>query len=173
MSHFETVAENENAVVTDIDVNIDGVQFIVRVAGVCIEDQQVLLNRFVSRNFWFLPGGRCAIQETSRDTLRREMQEELSVSVDLGRLLWIDENFFELDGRPYHELALYYEMRMPAANACSDKQKVYRSVTDFGENSVFQWFRLENVSDIELMPPFLQDGLLHLPDEIQHMDHRR
>ncbi len=51
--------------------------------------------------------------ETSAETLQREMVEELGVAVEVGRLLWVVENFFDFEKRHWHELGFYYLMTVP------------------------------------------------------------
>ena len=38
------------------------------------------------------------------------MQEELGVEAVVGPLLWIVENFFDYEGKAWHELGFYYRM---------------------------------------------------------------
>jgi hypothetical protein len=89
------------------------VRFTYRVAGVAIRDGKVLAQKSVEGSYCFLPGGRAELRETAGETLRREMQEELHVDVAVGRLLWVVENFFELGGKAFHELGLYFSMTFP------------------------------------------------------------
>ena len=77
--------------VPDVCWNTEHGRFNYRVGGVCIERQRVLLNQEVGTDYWFLPGGRCQLMEPAADTLRREMREELEVTVRVGRMLWIVE----------------------------------------------------------------------------------
>lgn len=71
-----------------------------RVAGICIVDEHVLLQSDAQIDYWVLPGGRPLLLESSRDALRREMREEIDAEVEVGRLLWTIEDFFEFDRGP-------------------------------------------------------------------------
>ena len=42
--------------------------------------------------------------ENSKDAIVREMQEEIGARVNVHRLLWVVENFFEYNARSFHEL---------------------------------------------------------------------
>jgi ADP-ribose pyrophosphatase YjhB (NUDIX family) len=55
-----------------------------------------------------LPGGRVEALETTSDALRREMKEEIGQTIEVGRLLWVVENFFNLQGTPYHEFKVTF-----------------------------------------------------------------
>src|SRR3954462_14454364 len=87
-----------------------------RVAGVCRHDGHVLLHRGELEEFWSLPGGRVEFRETSSSGLEREMRGAVGVDVEVGRLLWVMENFFSHAGRRFHELGFYYEMHLPASS---------------------------------------------------------
>jgi 8-oxo-dGTP diphosphatase len=54
-----------------------------KVAWILIEDGRVLSTRSVGKDVWYLPGGKREPGETDLETLRREIDEELSVDVDV------------------------------------------------------------------------------------------
>ncbi|MEV1329753.1 NUDIX domain-containing protein [Micromonospora costi] len=53
-----------------------------KVAWILLVDGRILSTRSRGRDVWYLPGGKREPGETDRDTLRREVAEELSVEVD-------------------------------------------------------------------------------------------
>ena len=63
-----------------------------------VHDGMVLLHRAGSEPFWTLPGAEARWAKRRNRRVRREMQEELSIEVDVLRLLWLVENFFDYDG---------------------------------------------------------------------------
>src|SRR5689334_20866446 len=88
-------------------------RFNYRVVGVAIHDGRVLLHQGEGESFWTLPGGRAELGESAEQTLQREMREELEIEIEIVRLLWVVENFFRFDQKNYHELSLYFLMRLP------------------------------------------------------------
>ncbi|MET8121978.1 NUDIX domain-containing protein [Micromonospora sp. NPDC005189] len=54
-----------------------------KVAWILIEDGRVLSTRSRDKDVWYLPGGKREPGETDLETLRREIDEELSVEVDV------------------------------------------------------------------------------------------
>jgi ADP-ribose pyrophosphatase YjhB (NUDIX family) len=88
-----------------------------RVAGVCIHDGHVLLHRDDKDVFWVMPGGRPRLFESSLDALVREMKEEITTHVEVLRLLWVVENFFEYIGERMHEISYYCQMLLPEESA--------------------------------------------------------
>jgi ADP-ribose pyrophosphatase YjhB (NUDIX family) len=122
--------------------------------------------------FWTLPGGRAEIGEAAEHTIRREMREELSTDVEVLRLLWFVENFFDYDGLSYHEIALYFLIRFPL-----DSRPLALSAfkaTDGDTRLQFRWFPLqeETLANLPLLPSFLATGLRQLPTSVTHVVHR-
>ena len=143
-------------------------RFNYRVAGIALDGDRVLLQR--ARDFWFLPGGRCELLESSEETLRREMCEELGVVAHVERLLWVVETFFRHDGMSYHELGFYFLMHLPHDPALpwGDGPFVGRE----GVDSVFRWHYLDRLEQAPLYPNFLWRGLQSLPATPQHIVHK-
>ncbi|MEU7799188.1 NUDIX domain-containing protein [Micromonospora arborensis] len=54
-----------------------------KVAWILIEDGRVLSTRSSGKDVWYLPGGKREPGETDLETLHREIDEELSVDVDV------------------------------------------------------------------------------------------
>jgi len=54
-----------------------------KVAWTLIEDGRVLSTRSQGKDVWYLPGGKREPGESDLETLRREIDEELSVEVDV------------------------------------------------------------------------------------------
>jgi len=150
----------------------DGYCFNYRVAAVAIHDQRILLHRADYDSFWTLPGGRAELGESAEDTIRREMREEISTDVNVRRLLWLVENFFEYDGLKYHEVALYFLTDFPAESRPLT-QSTFES-RDGETRLTFQWFPIERdaLAALPLVPSFLPAGLQDLPASVTHVVHR-
>ncbi len=133
-----------------------GVQFNMRLVAVMIEGDRVLVHRAVPENFWSLPGGRAELLETAREGLAREMMEELDTKVEVGRLLWVVENFFEYGGTPFHELAFYFLVTIPPGSVLTRKDTF--SGHEEGIELTFLWVNLGDLDSMTLYPSFFQDS---------------
>lgn len=149
----------------------DNAQFNYRIVGVVIHDGRVLLNSVEGWGFWFLPGGRAEMMEPARETLRREMREELGTDVEVERLLWIVENFFKFDGQNFHETGLYFLMSLPPDSPLYKREGPFAGKEEHVA-LVFQWFRLDELPQIRLYPGFLPQALQSLPATTQHIVHK-
>lgn len=150
----------------------EGGRFNLRVAGVVVQDGHVLLHRAVSDPFWALPGGRVEMLETATEALCREMQEELLIDVEAGRLLWVVENYFTYGARRFHEIGLYFLMSLRDPAAYPLGPEPWDGQEDGGTPLVFQWFPLEELAGVDVRPSFLVDVLAKLPDAPVHLVHR-
>jgi 8-oxo-dGTP pyrophosphatase MutT (NUDIX family) len=143
--------------------------FQMRIAGLGFRNGHVLVHRAVHEPFWTFPGGRAEIGETSEETLRREMIEELGATVQVGRLLWVVENFFHYEGRDWHEFGLYYLMDLPEAFPFHPTDIVYR-VIDTHELE-FKWAPATRnaLKSLDIPPYFIAEEIENLPQTPRHL----
>lgn len=150
-----------------IEFDRDGVRFVHRAVAVMTDGARVLLHRAICDDFWAMPGGHVEMGEATPATLRREMREELSVEVTVGRLLWVIENFFLYNGIRHHELGLYFHTQLPPDSPLL-RQETFDG-DEQGLRLIFRWFALRELADITLYPEFLKIGLRRLPDAPCHV----
>ncbi|HLZ63569.1 MAG TPA: NUDIX hydrolase [Ktedonosporobacter sp.] len=148
----------------------DNLRFSYRIAGVAIRDGKVLVQQPEKGGYYFLPGGRAELQEPARETLRREMQEELHVDVTIGRLLWVVENFFEFGGKEFHELGMYFLMIFPEDSPVYDTSKTF-ALQEGSHAFVLLWHSLDDLGTVPIYPSFLETALQSLPDGTEHIVH--
>lgn len=141
-----------------ISFDSEGTRFNYRVGGIIIEDGSVLLNRGEQEEFWYVPGGRVEIGETASDALGRELREELGCEADVGRLLWMAENFFETDGTAWHEIGMYFAASLPE-DAAGLRAEQFERREDSGIRLTFRWIALNELERETILPRFLVKGL--------------
>src|SRR5258708_2028933 len=74
------------------------------------------LAQFCSMRRVCLPEVSSALAESKVPTCHeRDRVEQLGVRPRVGRLLWIIESFFALEGKRYHEFGLYFLIALPAS----------------------------------------------------------
>lgn len=151
-----------------ISINCEEKVFSFRVAGILIHNNKILLQKAIKPGAWVLPGGRSEINETSEETLIREMKEEIGVDINIKRLVWIIENFNAYGTEGLHELGFYY-----LGQLCSNCN--LHNIQDEFEGSessiklIFKWFEINDIDKLDIYPLFLKSHLKRLPDTIQHV----
>lgn len=143
--------------------------FKVRAAAVIVRDGRVLMHRAIGQDGWYLPGGTGEHGETARETLVRELREELGVDADVRRLLWVAEHFFETPNRRWHQLTWFHEAALPA-----DCDAVRRETWEAQEPDglvVFRWIPFDELAALRHAPGFLAASIRDLPREPRHLVH--
>ena len=143
--------------------------FQMRIAGLGFRDGHVLVHRAVHETFWTFPGGRAEVGETSEETLKREMVEELGAEVKVGRLLWAVENFFRYEERDWHELGFYYLMELPESFPFHSTDIVHR-IVDTHELE-FKWVKAtrDSLKALDIPPYFIAGEIEDLPMSPKHV----
>lgn len=157
-----------------INFKKDGVIFNYRVAGVSIHNGKILFHRkengSLNENVWTLPGGRVELAEDSATSLAREYLEEMSCSVEVGRLLWFIENFFEHKGEYFHEVLPIYIVEIPKDSDYLDQEEFYGVEGD--KKLIFRWMPLDEVMDMEIYPLCLREILDKIPENTERIVNR-
>lgn len=140
-----------------------------RVAGLAIHQNKVLIHRMKTQDFWSLPGGRVEMQQDTIATLKREFQEELEETIEVERLLWVAESFFEHKGRAVHEICFYYKINFQENAQVLDQHEPFERLEIDGEFLVFKWIPLEKLKVCDFYPIFIRNNILKLPHQVQHI----
>ncbi|MGK8209071.1 NUDIX hydrolase [Burkholderia cenocepacia] len=148
-------------------------RFNLRAAAVIVQREYVLLHRGDGDDFWSLPGGRVEPGEAAADTIVREMHEEVGARVRAGKMLCIAENFYDWDGRRYHEIGLYFDASLEAGSPLLDVTATHRGAEP-DKGLTFAWFARDRLADIDVQPAFLRELLntdrVALAHVVQHDD---
>ena len=154
--------------------NPDG-KFVYRAAAVILRGPEVLLHTWETEDFWCLPGGRMEMHEPGAECVRREIFEEMDLDpatdVRVGRCVWVMDNLYEHRGTRYHECGLYFEAFLPADSHPMQGKGFIGHEWDDSELT-FQWFPIESLEKVNLLPSFLRTGLQRLPDCTEYVLHR-
>lgn len=143
-------------------------KFNFRVAGIVMDAGRVLLHKAGQDDFWNLPGGRVEMNEATEAAIVREMMEELGIHVEVQRLAFVNEDFFDYNGLMFHEIGFYYIIALPEAHKLYSEIEV-KGLEDNGKLT-FRWFSLDELEHMEVYPVFLKKKLHNLRDvkSIQH-----
>lgn len=156
---------------TDITYKTDEGHFYFRAVALILSDNKLLIARDEHAEYYYLPGGKVRLNESTQDAIRRELSEELNIQAEIGRLVWVTENFFleDVSRERYHEIAFYYM-------ADISKTDLFQRGTSFtmiedGCPFYFEWVAVDQVKDLYIYPEFLKDRITQLPDTTEHIIH--
>ncbi len=126
-------------------------RFEIIVRAIIEVDDKVLFQRNVEEDEFALPGGHIEQGETMKQSLIRELEEETGLKIFVGRLVYINENYFEQAGEDVHEIGFYF-----LASVIGDVPGTIESK----EGHIDFWFL--DMMDIEkkaVLPSFLRTEL--------------
>jgi 8-oxo-dGTP pyrophosphatase MutT (NUDIX family) len=154
-----------------ISIDIASHRFQLRAAAIVRRGEEVLLHRAERDPFWALPGGRVEAGEAAPQAVVRELREELGVEASCGELLIVVENFFDYDGRAYHELGLCFETRLaPGSGLLEARGPVLGREGD--ATLIFEWFDRARLRAADVRPAFLAGALADPAPGLRHVVHR-
>lgn len=149
----------------DITFETRGGKFKYRVCAVIIDRNRILAMRDERSPYFYLPGGRVKLGETAEHAVLREVREELNITAEIIRPLWLNQAFFtqDVDGLNYHELCLYFLMDVSGTGLASRGEAF--SLREGRHTYQYEWLEFERLKNEYFYPLFLKENIFCLPDE--------
>jgi 8-oxo-dGTP pyrophosphatase MutT (NUDIX family) len=121
--------------------------------GVCIADGKLLMCHTKGARNTYLPGGHIECHESAKESLCREIKEELGKKAITGRFLGAVEHTFKRHGKRYCEINLLFDLKIkgidPSENPCSCEDHIE-----------FWWEPLKKIARSKLEPSVLRKVLM-------------
>lgn len=155
---------------SDLLFKTDNFVFSFRLAGILVMEGKVLLQRTLDDPGYAFPGGHAAFSETNAETLIREFKEEIAADIVVGDLKWVAEIFFPWQGKPCHQICLFYCIdllvpdQIPLEGSFIAKESFDGKTFDLE----FSWISINEIDSILLYPPVAKKLLLELDGDVQH-----
>ncbi len=149
----------------DICVMLDGYKFNYRVAAIIKKDDKILLHKSKKDDFYAIPGGRVKVGESSIKTLKREFMEETGKNINVKNFIGLVENFFEYNGKKYHEIMFLFNVEFVDNNLYNGEKII--GLEDNGKIE-FIWKDINELEKLDVRPVFLKEKLLK-SEEIGHI----
>ena len=141
----------------DITIDVDDYKLNVRAAGVMIHNGKILVHRNVNSDHYALIGGRVEIGESSDNTIKREIKEELGKDIEITGYISTIENFFEMKGSKYHEKMFVHKIEFTNEE---DKKIEYIMKNVEGKDYLqYEWIDLDKIEEYPLLPKAIKDVL--------------
>jgi 8-oxo-dGTP pyrophosphatase MutT (NUDIX family) len=171
MGHVERHAVQRHNQMICFDDGAD--RFQMRAAGIAIRDGRVLVQNIKGVDVTFLPGGRVDQNESTTETLIREIEEEFGRTVAAGRLLYVVEEFYPEKAQLFHEVGFFYEMLVPPDFPYHETGICHRSF-DGDVEMEYRWLpaTVETLTAAMFYPELLRARLLAPPASTVHLVER-
>jgi len=145
--------------------------FRLRAAAIIINNGKVLMVHNDREPYYYSVGGAVAQNESSEETVLREVFEETGFRYEIDRLAFILENFFIMpvasEPKKCHEIAFYYLMKP------RESMEIHcESHGINGGKEEMVWLPLDQLADKHLYPTFFKEYLTAIPDGITHLVER-
>jgi len=141
----------------DITIDVEDYKLNVRAGAVIIHNNKVLLHRNLNSDHYAILGGRIEIGESSEETVKRELYEEIGKEIEITGYISTIENFFELKGSKYHEIMFIHK----AEFINEEDKKIVETMENIeGEDYLqYEWIDIDKIDEYPLKPQVMKEIL--------------
>lgn len=145
----------------DIRITRQDLCFTLRAAALIMQDDRLLMVKDTQHDSYYTIGGKVHLGEDTQQTILREVKEETGCTLDIDRLVFVQERFFTFQGKNHHEICFYYLMKtndpLPA---------LLHTDQDF---ETLHWLKICDLPHMRIVPAFLKNALQPLPQQTRHI----
>ena len=141
----------------DITIDVGNYKLNVRAACIIKHNNKILVHKNINEDHYALLGGRVGIGESSEETIKREIKEELGKEINITGYMSTVENFFEMKGSKYHEYMFIYQ-----AEFKEEKDKLIEDTLENVEGKEYlryEWLDLEKIQEYVILPKVAKEIL--------------
>ena len=141
----------------DLTLDVGEYKLNIRAAVVIIHNGKILVHRNINSNHYALIGGRIEIGESSDETVKREIMEELGKKVEVTGYVATIENFFKMKGSKYHEIMFVHKIEFTNED---DKKIEYTMKNIEGKDYLqYEWIEINKIDEYPLLPRAVKEVL--------------
>lgn len=118
--------------------------------AVIIKSGSILLCKSKGKSYYFFPGGHIEANEAAAAALRRELTEELGVSIKNAQFIGAVENFYAEDGQNIHEINLVFKAELNETGELVSREA----------HLEFSYQPLSDLANLTILPVTLKDSLV-------------
>ena len=154
----------------DIRIKNNNVLFKVRVSGIIIINNKLLVDKYNDTKYC-LPGGYVELGETTEEGLRREIKEEVNIDININNFMGVMENFFYGRNNDYTQsLDFYYKVSPKDINDINLNDYEYvENDKGFIIKHEFKWIDINNLDNFNLVPDSLINIIKENKNEMFHL----
>lgn len=149
----------------DISFMTENGKFNYRVCAIIISEGKILAMYDECSPYFYLPGGRVELGETAEQAVIREVWEELLITPEIVRPLWLVQAFFTENVKKirFHELCVYFLTDVSRTDLLSRGEKF--TLIEGRHTHDFEWLEFGRLKDEYFYPEFLKREIFDLPNE--------
>lgn len=136
--------------------------FSVRAAALVLENNKLLVAKSDNFDCYYVVGGTVQENETSEAAVIRELYEETGYHWETEQLVFVQERIYPVGGNVHHEIVFFYLMK---------RAEVYieNGINTDQQNEHLYWLPIEDLENVNLVPPVLKTKLKSLPAQLEHI----
>ena len=140
----------------DLTINIDNSILNIRAGCILNYKDNFLLEYVDNTNHQTIPGGRIKLLESSKETIIRELKEELDFNINKTKITknTVLENFFKIDNKSVHEIYFIHEYKLTKQEY--EKLKQVKRNQD-SNNSSYKFIKKEEIQNTNILPIELKE----------------
>lgn len=154
----------------DIKINNNDIKFKVRVSGIIIINNKLLIDKYDDTKYC-LPGGYVEVGETTKEGIIREINEEINCKINIDSFMGIIENFFYNRNNKYtHSIEFYYKISPKNINdICLKDYEYIENDKGFIIKHEFKWIDIEKIDKYNIEPNVIKNIIKKDNKEIFHL----
>ena len=139
----------------DLSIVLEDTKLNIRATAIIIHNNKLLVHQNKNDDYCALIGGRVKIGEDSKQTIKREIMEELGKEIEVEQYLTTIENFFQGDEIKYHEIMFVYKVEFKDEK---DKKIEYSLQNMEGDKDlIYNWVDLKEIESKDLRPTSIKE----------------
>lgn len=145
----------------DIKIEDEKSEFKYRASGIVTCEGKILIVDIRNRGYYVFPGGHVEFNETSMESVIREIKEEFNVDTEIVSSFALSENFFERkNNKKVHEISIYYILK-PKGNYMIKKEEehIYEKEDGYINDLKFKWIDLNDIVKYDIRPKNIVEEL--------------
>ena len=152
-----------------IKIKTEDYNFKLRVSGLIIKNNKLLLVDMDDSGFLCLPGGYVELGETTEEAVKRELLEEVGKKFNISKYLGVVENYFiNKYSKKMHEISFYYLM-IPIENIDTNDFTIIENDKGHNIKLAFKWIDLKEINNYDIRPSFLKQIIEDEKLEFNHL----
>lgn len=143
--------------IEDITVDIGDYKFNFRTTAIIIHDNKILFHKNINNAHYGLIGGRVKSGETTTETIKREIFEELGKEIEILELFAVVENFFYMKENDYHEIMFVYRCEfknIEDRNIIHDLESV-----ELNSKLKYYWLDIDKLENYDIRPHLIINAI--------------